>query len=301
MAGSTPDPPATAWHPQLGEDHWRSLVEQVGDYAIFMLDPSGHAVTWNQGVERMLGYSEREFVGLPSWRLFPVPARASRAPEIEFETAARDGRASDDRWMLRKDGSEFWASGITTALRDESGRLIGFTKVMRDHTSERQSEQALRASEERLRETEHRLMTALAAARMGTWRWNLLTNEEDLDKGLSRILGLEAPESVRTIQDVLDRVHPEGHGARLHGHRAASRLQPAADAPAPGPGSERRPGAAPTDPPALVGRRQAAGPVVRAGPVADLCRPGSDRAGADQPRAQRAGCHDARRPIGHSG
>jgi two-component system, cell cycle sensor histidine kinase and response regulator CckA len=213
MAGSTPDPPAAARHPELGEDRWRALVEQVKDYAIFMLDPSGHAVTWNQGVERMLGYSEREFVGLPSWRLFPVPARAVRAPEIEFETAARDGRASDDRWMLRKDGSEFWASGITTALRDESGRLIGFTKVMRDHTSERQSEQALRASEERLRETEHRLMTALAAARMGTWRWNLLTNEEDLDKGLSRILGLEAPEAVRTIQDVLDRVHPEDYDA----------------------------------------------------------------------------------------
>ena len=213
MAGSTPDPPATTRHPQLGEDRWRSLVEQVKDYAIFMLDPSGHAVTWNQGVERMLGYSEREFVGLPSWRLFPVPARAARAPEIEFETASRDGRASDDRWMLRKDGSEFWASGITTALRDESGRLIGFTKVMRDHTSERQAEQALRASEERLRETEHRLMTALAAARMGTWRWNLLTNEEDLDKGLSRILGLEAPEAVRTIQDVLDRVHPEDYDA----------------------------------------------------------------------------------------
>jgi two-component system cell cycle sensor histidine kinase/response regulator CckA len=211
MAGTTPDPPTTARHPQLGEDRWRALVEQVKDYAIFMLDPSGHAVTWNQGVERVLGYSEREFVGLPSWRLFPVPARAARSPEIEFETAARDGRASDDRWMLRKDGSEFWASGITTALRDESGRLIGFTKVMRDHTSERESEQALRASEERLRETEHRLMTALAAARMGTWRWNLLTNEEDLDKGLSRILGLEAPEAVRTIQDVLDRVHPEDY------------------------------------------------------------------------------------------
>jgi two-component system cell cycle sensor histidine kinase/response regulator CckA len=212
MSGISP-PPTNARHPQLGEDRWRALVEQVKDYAIFMLDPTGHAITWNQGVERVLGYSEREFVGLPAWRLFPVPARAARVPEIEFETAARQGQASDDRWMLRKDGGEFWASGITTALRDESGRLIGFTKVMRDRTSERQSEEALRGSEERLRETEHRLLTALAAARMGTWRWNLLTNQEDLDRGLSRILGLEAPESVRTIQDVLDRVHPEDYDA----------------------------------------------------------------------------------------
>jgi two-component system cell cycle sensor histidine kinase/response regulator CckA len=213
MSASTPDPLTATRRPQLGEDRWRALVEQVKDYAIFMLDPTGHAVTWNQGVERVLGYSEREFVGLPSWRLFPVPARARRVPEIEFETAARDGQTSDEHWMLRKDGSEFWASGITAALRDESGRLTGFTKVMRDRTSERQSEEALRASEERLREAEHRLITALAAARMGTWRWNLLTNEEDLDKGLSRILGLEAPEAVRTIQDVLDRVHPEDYDA----------------------------------------------------------------------------------------
>jgi two-component system, cell cycle sensor histidine kinase and response regulator CckA len=211
MSGSIPDPRTTARAPQLGEDRWRALVEQVKDYAIFMLDPGAHAVTWNQGVERVLGYSEREFVGLPAWRLFPVPDGARRVPEIEFETAVRDGQASDDRWMVRKDGTEFWASGITAALRDGSGRLIGFTKVMRDRTSERRSEEALRASEERLRETEHRLMTALGAARMGTWRWNLLTNEEDLDKGLSRILGLEAPESVRTIQDVLDRVHPEDY------------------------------------------------------------------------------------------
>ena len=56
-------------------------MEQVKDYAIFMLDPTGHAVTWNQGVERVLGYSEQEFIGLPSWRLFPVPARAARTPE----------------------------------------------------------------------------------------------------------------------------------------------------------------------------------------------------------------------------
>jgi two-component system, cell cycle sensor histidine kinase and response regulator CckA len=213
MPGSIRPPPSASRHPHLGEDRWRSLVEQVKDYAIFMLDPTGHALTWNQGVERVLGYSEQEFLGLPAWRLFPVPARAARIPEIEFETAAREGQASDDRWMLRKDGREFWASGITTALRDESSRLIGFTKVMRDRTSERESEEALRISEERQRETEHRLMTALAAARMGTWRWNLLTNEEDLDKGLSRILGLEAPESVRTIQDVLDRVHSEDYDA----------------------------------------------------------------------------------------
>jgi two-component system cell cycle sensor histidine kinase/response regulator CckA len=213
MPGTTPDPRTTPRAPQLGEERWRALVEQVRDYAIFMIDPTGHAVTWNQGVERVLGYSEREFVGLPCWRLFPVPARAARVPEIELETAAREGQASDDRWMVRKDGSEFWASGITTALRDQSSRLIGFTKVMRDRTSERQSEEALRASEERLRETEHRLTTALTAARMGTWRWNLLTNQEDLDKGLSHILGLKAPDAVRTIQDVLDRVHPEDYDA----------------------------------------------------------------------------------------
>ncbi|HEX3236299.1 MAG TPA: PAS domain-containing protein [Gemmatimonadales bacterium] len=213
MSGPTPDFPSMAPQASARVDPWRAWVEQVKDYAIFMIDPRGYTVTWNQGVERVLGYSEREFIGLPAWRLFPVRDRAAMVPESELETAARDGQASDDRWMLRKDGTEFWASGITSALRDASGGLEGFAKVMRDSTAERRSTELLRASEERLRETEHRLMTALDAAGMGTWRWNLLTNEEDLDKGLSRMLGLEAGESVQTMQDVLDRVHPEDYEA----------------------------------------------------------------------------------------
>lgn len=129
------------------EEHFRSTISQVKDYAIFTTDPRGIISTWNEGCRKVLGYDEAEFIGMNSKRLFVPEDVRSDVPDRELESAANEGAASDDRWMLRKDGRRFWCSGITTGVRDESGNVTGFTKVMRDLTDQQQIEQALRQSE----------------------------------------------------------------------------------------------------------------------------------------------------------
>jgi PAS domain S-box-containing protein len=191
--------------PPLGEDGWRRLVEQVKDYAIFMLDTAGRNASWNEGVERVLGFSEGDFIGRSVVEIFPPEARASGVPQEELATAAREGSASDDRWMMRKDGSRFWASGITSALRGRHGELVGFTKVLRDRTAEKQLEEERRASEQRL-------FTALAAARMGTWEWEIATDRARLDEGLARVFGVE-PGDIPTLDEMLSRIHADDRAA----------------------------------------------------------------------------------------
>jgi PAS domain S-box-containing protein len=116
------------------EDLYRKAIEDVKDYAIFMTDAEGHVVSWNMGAERILGYSEAEILGQSASLFFTPEDRATGEPEKELTKAAAEGRAEDERWHLRKDGTRFWASGVVTPVRDETEVLRGFTKVMRDMT-----------------------------------------------------------------------------------------------------------------------------------------------------------------------
>jgi PAS domain S-box-containing protein len=134
------------------EARFRELVEQVKDYAIFRTDLEGRAITWNEGVARVLGFAEGEFIGMDvTQAIFTPEDIAAGVPQQEIETATRTGTAHDDRWMRSKDGRRFFALGTTTALKDEQGRVVGFSKVMRDHTRLKRTEDALRHSEEQLR------------------------------------------------------------------------------------------------------------------------------------------------------
>ena len=100
---------------------FRTLVEQVEDYAIFGADTAGRATTWNEGVRRVLGFEEKEFLGRDIVKLIFTPDDVEAGvPQRELEIAARVGTASNDRWMQRKDGGRFFAAGVTTALRDEA-------------------------------------------------------------------------------------------------------------------------------------------------------------------------------------
>ena len=178
---------------------FRVLVEQVRDYAIFMLDPEGRHTTWNEGVRRLLGYDEAEFIGRPGVILFTPEDRERGEYERELRTAATEGRASDDRWLVRKDGSRFWASGITARMVDGEGRLTGFSKVFRDLTQQKEAEDRLRDSEDRLR-------VALRAARMGIWRWHLPSNSQRVDGSMARLLGLGDEEVVETYEQFREHV-----------------------------------------------------------------------------------------------
>ena len=178
------------------------LVDQIQDFAIFLISPDGRNASWNPGVERVLGFAEEEFLGKPMSGVFTPDDRARGVPEAELAVARDTGAANDDRWMVRRDGSRFWASGITTSLRDETGELIGYGKVLRDLTHER-------LLQERLQESEDRLRLALTAARVGTWRWDLRTGTDTLDANLAALLGLGTTDTVVTLDEFFAAVHPD--------------------------------------------------------------------------------------------
>jgi PAS domain S-box-containing protein len=136
--------------PELDE-RFRLLVEEVRDYAIFMLDPEGFIVSWNAGAEAIKGYKAEEIIGQHFSGFYPAEAVERCVPDYELKVAQAVGRFEDEGWRVRKDGSMFWANVVITALRDDDGKLRGFAKITRDLTERWRQEESLRESEERFR------------------------------------------------------------------------------------------------------------------------------------------------------
>ncbi|HEY8507194.1 MAG TPA: histidine kinase dimerization/phospho-acceptor domain-containing protein, partial [Steroidobacteraceae bacterium] len=127
-------------HPAINDVAFRLLVESVQDYAIFMLDTSGHIISWNAGAERAKGYTADEILGKHFSIFYTEADLARNHPEFELAYALEHGRYEEEGWRVRKDGSQFWASIAITAVFDEEHRHIGFGKVTRDLTERRQRE-----------------------------------------------------------------------------------------------------------------------------------------------------------------
>ncbi|MGZ8285191.1 MAG: PAS domain S-box protein [Allosphingosinicella sp.] len=130
------------------EQRYRQIVEGAEDFAIVTVDPHGLVTSWNAGAERITGYSEPEALGQPGAIIFTPEDRARGVPDHEMNRAQSDGRALNERWHLRKDGSRFWGSGLTMCLEGGEG---GYLKIFRDRTAEHEAEAALRVSEARYR------------------------------------------------------------------------------------------------------------------------------------------------------
>ena len=133
---------------QGDHERYRLLVDSITDYAIYMLDPGGHVVSWNAGAQRFKGYTEREVLGRHFSTFYTSEDREQGRPDWALRTATDEGRFEDEGWQQRKDGSRFWAHVIIDTIRDAQGRLAGFAKITRDLSERRAAEEQLRRSEQ---------------------------------------------------------------------------------------------------------------------------------------------------------
>ena len=128
----------------IGDEMFRLLVENVRDYAIFMLDPNGIVASWNTGAQHIKGYTREEIVGKHFSTVYTPDAIARRWPQHELAVARDQGRFEDEGWRLRKDGTTFWANVVITPVYDEKRELRGFAKITRDLTTRRKVEELQR-------------------------------------------------------------------------------------------------------------------------------------------------------------
>jgi PAS domain S-box-containing protein len=139
------------------EERFRLIVSNVKDYAILMLDQEGRVVSWNDGAERIKGYSAEEIIGQHFSRFYPAEDVSKGKPVLELEEAIRNGRFEDEGWRVRKDGSRFLANVVITALRDQTGKLRGFGKITRDITERKKYEARLLAKVRELKQSNDEL------------------------------------------------------------------------------------------------------------------------------------------------
>jgi two-component system CheB/CheR fusion protein len=204
------------------ERRFQLLVDSAKDFAIFSTDPTGIIRSWNSGAERILGWDEKEAVGQPGAMLFTPEDRAVSVPERELSEAAQTGRATDERWHIRKDGSRFWASGVMARVDGPTGQIEGFVKVMRDQTDRKVFEEkllvankaaesaraelmeAIRAKDELIANVSHALRTPLNTIQIWT---RIMSSDnlrdEDRQKGL-RTIERAVGEQQQVIADLLD-------------------------------------------------------------------------------------------------
>ncbi|VTT98138.1 histidine kinase : Chemotaxis protein methyltransferase CheR OS=Polaromonas naphthalenivorans (strain CJ2) PE=4 SV=1: PAS_9: PAS_4: PAS_9: PAS_4: PAS_9: PAS_8: PAS_4: PAS_8: PAS_3: PAS_3: HisKA: HATPase_c: Response_reg [Gemmataceae bacterium] len=136
--GETGAADRAAWEGEM----FRLLAENVVDYAVFIVDPHRHVLTWSKGAERLIGFTEGEIVGQKCDRFFTPEDVAAGVPQKELDEALAAGTGGDDRWYVRGDGRRFWSSGTVTPLRGPGGAVRGFAKIMRDRTALKQTQEA---------------------------------------------------------------------------------------------------------------------------------------------------------------
>jgi len=184
------------------EETFTLLVRSVKNYAIILLDPDGNVASWNEGAERITGYTADEILGDSIARFFPAEDVRQGKPQRQLAAALAEGRRFDQGWRVRKDGSRYWTEASLTPLFDRQGTLRGYAKVTRDVTERR-------AAEERLRRSESLLSDAQRTAHLGSWVWDIPSDQTLWSAEFLRILGLDPGEAHPQLETWLQHVHPD--------------------------------------------------------------------------------------------
>ena len=154
---------------EASERRHRAILDSSIDFAIIVTNREGRVTDWNKGAERLLGWSTREMIGQTVDRLFTPEDRIVDRPQVEMNQALDKGRASDERWHLKADGSRFFALGELMPLRERDGAQTGFVKILRDRTREHEADKALRRTEARLRASEDHLRHTVELSPQVAW------------------------------------------------------------------------------------------------------------------------------------
>ena len=180
----------------------RQLIGGLNEAGIFMLDPAGKVVSWNQGAERIAGLEAPEILGKHFSILFEPEELEAEKPGEAMRRAVAEGRFEDQVTRLRKDGVRYWSNIVLTPLKNDAGDLQGFAGVMRDVTEQKRTEDELRLSEAYLAEAEK-------VSHTGSWGWNVLSGEVYWSKETFRIFGVNPGDMKPSYQLFLQFVHPE--------------------------------------------------------------------------------------------
>ena len=229
MTGHDESDPSAREASAPDNEQFRLLVSSIKDYAIFMLDPEGHVTTWNDGAQRTKGYRPEEIIG-KSLSIFYTPEDvAARRPQHLLNVARADGRVEDEGWRVRKDGSRFWADVVITALRDPAGRHVGFAKVTRDLTRQKEAAEDLRQSRALLAATLHSIGDAVLATDEDA-RITLInrvaevltgwSSDDALGRPLDEVFNIINEDTRKKVDSPISRVLTEGVVVGLANHTA---------------------------------------------------------------------------------
>jgi PAS domain S-box-containing protein len=186
------------------EARQRAVFECAIDFAMVVTNPVGLITEWNSGAVNVLGWSAEEICGQSVACIFTPEDRAAGRAEHEMQLALVEGRASDERWHLRRDGNLFWASGEMMPLYDDAQTHLGFVKILRDRTREHLGYRAMADTQERYR-------LAVKATSDAVWDWDLQTNQIVWNEALQQAYGFELEHIDCNGDWRLARIHPQDH------------------------------------------------------------------------------------------
>jgi two-component system, chemotaxis family, CheB/CheR fusion protein len=200
------------------EERLRLLIDSANEYAIFTMTTEGKIDSWNTGAQRLFGYAAKDIIGREMDILFTAADRAAGTPQLELQRAQRDGRANDERFHVRRDGTLFFASGVTTRLGD--GKGIGFAKIARDLTAQQQAAETLRRAHDDL---DSRVAERTSALKLAVEEQQLA--QEHVISLLRKVVTAQEDERGRIARNLHDQLGQRLTALRLSLERAQEHLE----------------------------------------------------------------------------